>query len=318
MKRFWLLGVIFILLWGCREPDSLDVDVSAVPVDLRISRFDRQFYGADTTTLPVLKREYPYLFSSRIPDSVWQAKMQDTLLLKLKKQVDSVFPDNKRLEQELIPLFKHIKYYFPRFSEPRVITLYSDWDYTKRAFYQDSLAFLFLDNFLGTDNPVYKGIPQYIRQTQTPRHLAPAMAEAIAMSIVPPPHTHDFLSKMIYYGKGLYLQKIFLPHIPDSILLKYSSAKMKWAEDNEAQVWLYFLDNKLLYSTDHQLDARFLDWAPFSKFYTPADHQSAGMIGRYIGYRIVSEYMKRTHDDPQKMLRTGAATIFRQSKYKPE
>ncbi len=318
MNRWIWLWLLAVLTGGCSEEDDLDVDVSAIPVEVRIDRFDKVFYGADPATLPALKEKYPFLLDASVPDSVWQAKMRDTLLLKLKKQVDSVYPGNSRIEPVLTDLFKHIKYYFPRFTEPRVITLYSDWDYTKRAYYADSLAFLFIDNFLGSENPIYNGIPRYIRITETPAHMGPALAESVAAALVPYPRTHDLLNKMIYYGKILYLQKAFLPHTPDSVLLKYPAEKMQWAKDHEADVWLYFLDNKLLYSTDPKLDARFLDWAPFSKFYTAVDNKSAGMIGRYIGYRIVGEYMRREKPSLDELIRADAETVFRKSKYKPE
>lgn len=316
-RAVWI-GILLLGLAGCKPRNPLDVDVSNIPVRIRIDRFDQKFYGADTSRLPELKRQYPFLFDASVPDSVWKAKMQDTLLLKVKKQVDSVYPDNRFLEKELTGLFKHIKYYFPQFREPRVLTLYSDWDYTRRSYYLDTLDLLFIDNFLGAGNPIYNGMPLYIRQTETPAHLAPAVAESIAENLVPYPKTHTLLNKMIYYGKLLYLQKAFLPRVPDSVLLKYSAEKMKWARENEANVWLYFLDKKLLYSTDPKLDARFLDWAPFSKFYTAVDNQSAGMIGRYLGYRIVSEYMRRTGASLNELIRTDAETVFRQSKYKPD
>ena len=318
VKMRWALPLLAILLLQCRRHDPLDVDVSNIPVKVHIDRFDRKFYGASPAELPALKKAYPLLFAPGVPDSVWAAKMQDSLLLRLKQQVDSVYPDNRFIEQELTGVFKHVKYYFPGFRTPRTVTLFSDWDYTKRSLMADTLHFLFIDNFLGRDNPVYAGVPLYIAQTMTPRHLAVFTAASVAEQKVPYPQTHSLLNKMIYYGKILYLTRAFVPQVPDSILLGYSAPKMKWAKENEANVWLYFLDNKLLYSTDPKLDARFLDLSPFSKFYAGIDNQSPGMIGRYLGYRIVQAYMRRTRTPVQELPRKSAYEIFRQSKYKPE
>ncbi len=309
----WLVWMVL----SCSHERNLDVDVSQIPVDVQITRFDRMFYGQSPDSLPGLKRRFPFLFPKDVPDSLWRRKMQDSLLLDLKTQVDSVFPDNKLIARETENVFKHVKYYFPAFKTPEIITLYSDWDYTKRIFYSDTLVFLFLDNFLGKDNRVYNGIPMYIRQTMTPQHMAPALAEEIAKSLVPPPTTRDFLSKMIYYGKILYLKKAFAPEKPDSVIIGYSAGKWKWARENEANVWLYFLDNKILYDTDPQLDSRFLNWAPFSKFYTEVDNESAGMIGQYTGWQIVKKYMDKTGACLQEMIQTPAEEIFRKSKYKP-
>ncbi len=318
MKKLWILLLLPLLLLQCHRRNPLDVDVSKVPVKVRIDRFDRKFYGASPAQLPALKKAYPLLFSSDVPDSVWAAKMQDTLLLKLKHQVDSVYPDNRFITKQLTGVFKHVKYYYPRFRVPLTITLFSDWDYTKRSLLADTLHFLFIDNFLGRNNSVYAGVPRYIARTMTPRHLAVFTAASVAEQKVPYPQTHTLLNKMIYYGKILYLTRAFVPQVPDSILLGYSATKMKWAEENEANIWLYFLDNKLLYSTDPKLDTRFLDLSPFSKFYAGIDNQSPGMIGRYLGYRIVQAYMRRTHTPVQALARKPADEIFRQSKYKPE
>ncbi len=316
-KILWLLLVFSSLALTCRHEKNPEVDVSQIPVNVQIIRFDRMFYGAPPEKLARLKREFPQLFPQNIADSLWIQKMQDSLNLDLKTQVDSVYPDNAFIRKETENLFRHVKYYFPGFEPPRIITLYSDWDYTKRAYYTDTVAYLFLDNFLGSNNRIYNGIPLYIRQTMTPQHLAPALAEEIAVARTPFPKTRDFLSKMIYYGKILYLQKAFLPKVPDSILMGYSAKKWNWARENEHNVWLYFLDNKLLFDTHPQLNARFLDLAPFSKFYTEVDNESAGMIGRYIGWQIVREYMKHTNANIPEMLQTPAQEIFRKSKYKP-
>ncbi len=315
-KTGWILGMILIL-FSCEEERKLDVDVSHIPVEVKITRFDKLFYGQPADRLPGLKKRFPFLFPEDIPDSLWINKMQDSLLLDLKTQVDSVFPDNNLISRETENVLKHVKYYFPAFKEPEIITLYSDWDYTKRILYSDTLTFLFLDNFLGKDNRVYNGIPMYIRQTMTPQHMAPALAEEMAKTLVSPPKIRDFLSKMIYYGKILYLKKAFAPQKPDSVIIGYSSEKWKWAQENEANVWLYFLDNKILYDTDPQLDNRFLNWAPFSKFYTEADNESAGMIGQYMGWQMVKKYMNKTGASLEEMIKTPAEEIFRKSKYKP-
>ncbi|NPA43568.1 MAG: gliding motility lipoprotein GldB [Chlorobi bacterium] len=316
-KSVWIWVAVLLLPWACKKRNPLDVDVSAVPAGVEVIRFDTLFYGGDPARLPALKEEFPYLFSPGIPDSVWAAKMQDTLLLDLRKATDSVFPGPLGVEDRLADVFKHVKYYFPRWKEPRIITLYSDWDYMKKLYLADTLAFLFIDNFLGEDNPVYEGIPLYLRHTMSKEYIPVEFARKTAEHTVPLPRTKDFLSKMIYHGKLLYLQKAFMPRAHDSLLLGYTSAKWRWAVENEKNVWLYFLDQNLLFDTDKNLDMRFLNPSPFSKFYTEVDNESAGMIGRYMGYRIVQAYMDRTGADLQTLIKADPHDIFRESKYKP-
>ncbi len=318
MKHIWKILFFSLILFSCKEKNPLDIDVSKIDAEAKIIRFDTIFYGNNPENLPRIKKQFPYLFPSSIPDSLWRKKMTDSLFIDLKNEVNRIFPDSLGVENELINLFKHVKYYFPKRNEPVIITIYSDWDYLKKVYLSDSLAFLFLDNYLGKDNPVYDGIPIYIRQTMRKEYIPVDFAARFAEQIVPYPSTKDFLHKLIYHGKLLYLQKAFLPQTHDSLLLGYSAKKWKWAVDNEKYVWLYFLDQNLLFDTDKNLDKRFLDPAPFSKFYSEADRESAGMIGRYIGYQIVKTYAKRNKNvDLKQLIQLDAQTIFNRSKYKP-
>ncbi len=313
--RIFLMFLI-VLSGSCRN-NPLEVDVSDIEARIEVIRFDTLFYGRDTSDYREVKQRFPYLFSPGISDSLWQAKMQDSLLLDLKSEVDRIFPGRLGVEDELSGVFQHIKYYFPGWKEPKLLTLYSDWDYMKRILLVDTMAFVFLDNYLGKENPVYEGIPSYIRQTMTKAYIPVDFAEKFAEQVVPYPATKDFLSKIIYHGKILYLKKALMPQAHDSLILGYNTEKYRWARENEKNVWLYFLDNDLLFDTDKNLDKRFIDPAPFSKFYSEADNESAGRIGRYVGLRIVEKYMEKKKPELKDLLRTDAQTIFNQSKYKP-
>ncbi len=311
----------FILIWilsACTESHPLQVDVSAIPAQANIFRFDLDFYGQDPEKLPQIKQKYPYLFPKKTPDSIWKAKMQDSLLLDLKTQVDSVFKDFSPYQKSLENLFKHIKYYQPNFKEPHVITLYSDWNYLKKAIYADSLELLAIDNFLGAQNRLYKGIPKYIRQNMRPEQIPVAVANSYIETQVPPASTKNFLSKMIHAGKKLYLLDAYLPEIADSLKIGYSTKKIQWAKENEEGVWQYFIENELLYSNDTKLDRRFLNLAPYSKFYTENDMESPGRIGQYTGWQIVRSYMQKNKVSLQKLLHTPEEVIFKKSKYKPK
>jgi uncharacterized protein YjaZ len=72
-----------------------------------------------------------------------------------------------------------------------------------------------------------------------------------------------------------------------------------------------------LYSTDIKLDRRFLDDAPFSKFYLDIDNDSPGRVGQFVGYFIVKSFMKKNKVSLQEMIKMDNDDLFKKSKYKP-
>ncbi len=315
----FLLG-ISILLFACHpKKQNITPDVSNIPVKIKVSRFDKDFFGNKPEKFPEIRKKYAYIFPSDSPDSLWIKKMNDTLFLSVKKEVDRVFKDFTPYKNQFKELFQHVKYYFPTFREPEIVSIYSDWNYLNKVVYADSLMLVSLDNFLGKDNPVYKGgIPLYIRQNLIPQRLPVDVGMAIAEKIVPPPANKSFLYKMINEGKKMYVLQAFLPKTPDSLLLGYSAKKYQWAKENEENIWKYYITNKLLYETSPDLDRRFLNLAPYSKFYTEDDQSSPGCVGVYTGWQIVRSFMQNNDVSLQKMINTSEEEIFKKSKYKPK
>ena len=107
------------------------------------------------------------------------------------------------------------------------------------------------------------------------------------------------------------------PQIED--LLGYTPEELDWAFANEEQIWRYFIENELLYSTNAALDARFLDPAPFSKFRLALDNQSPGRLGRFLGWQILRAFVSKNETlTLQEVLDFPADEILKQSNYKPK
>ena len=123
---------------------------------------------------------------------------------------------------------------------------------------------------------------------------------------------------MIYFGKELYMKDLLIPQISDADKIGYTPEQIVWSQENEGYIWRYFVDEKLLYDSDPKLPGRFINPAPFSKFYLEIDNESPGQIGRWIGWQIVRSYMKNNDVSLQQLLQTDAKEIFDKSKYKPK
>ncbi len=316
MRKILFLFFISVGISSCKTAPKKDVDVSNITVKFKIDRFDVDFYLSSANDLPNLKLKYPLLFPHDI-DSIWIHKINNKEEQELFAETQKVFKDISAEKQELTSLFKHIKYYNPKFNTPNVITMLTNIDYNNRIIYADTLLLISLDVYLGKEHKFYNSYPNYIKQNNTKEHLIVDVANAIISKQVFVTTDRTFLGKMIYQGKKMYLLDAYLPNTSEEQKIGYSKPKMEWARVNEEPVWKYFIENKMLYSTDKKLNKRFLEIAPFSKFYKAEDNKSPGQIGIWLGWQIVRSYMQKNDVSLPELLRTDAETIFKNSNYKP-
>ena len=312
------LFCFFILVISCVGDDNREEEIAAIPVEMEVQRFDQRFAHATADSLPNLKNEFPFLFPRQYPDIMWVEKMQDTIQLELNEAVASEFPDLQKTETELARLFQHIKYYFPQRKIPKVITLTSDVDYRNQVVWADSLLLISLDTYLGMDHPLYVGVQDYIKKEMQKDQIAVDAAEAFVQTLVPRPSSRSFLAHMIYYGKILYLKDLLLPFKTNAQKMTYLPEEMEWAEANEDQIWRYFVERELLYSSDSELQTRFLFPAPFSKFFLELDAEAPPRLGQFMGWQMVRQFMEKTNSSIEEMIQADAEHIFKESKYKPQ
>jgi len=315
MKKLVLLTIILLAVVSCQNETKKEVDVSAIEANVIIDRFEQKFYTANAQTFPKLKNDYPYLFPTQ-NDSIWLNKIKnEEELFKLSQTVFQNFNEEKNQIREL---FKHIKYYHTSFKSPKIITLITNLDFENKVVYADSLLFVSLDMYLGKNSEVYHDFPMYLAQNYDKSQLVVDIAKSISDTYYILEKNRQFIDVMINEGKKMYVLDCYLPSIPDAQKMGYAVDKLEWAKANEAQLWKYFIENKLLYSTDADLYIRFIANAPFSKFYIDIDKQSPGSIGIWLGWQIVRSYMNNNNVTLQQLLQTNAEEIFKKSKYKPK
>ncbi|MEM6686738.1 MAG: gliding motility lipoprotein GldB [Bacteroidota bacterium] len=315
MKKLFYLCVLIVV--GCAKENSLEKEIAAIPLDVNVVRFDQVFLGAKPSDLPKLKETYPIFFPSTVPDSVWIYTMKDPLQKELKKEINTVFTDFAPVQRDIKSVLQHIEFYFPEYDPPKVFAVTSE-DYRKKVIFYQDMVLIALNIYLGSDHSFYEGIQKYISHNFTKEMIPVDIASEFAFSQVPKTRERTFLSKMIYFGKIQYIKSLLVPKASAAMLFGYTERQADWAAANEVPIWTYFIEKELLYSTDQKLDARFLNLAPFSKFYLELDSESPGGIGRYIGYTIVKAYMENNDVSLQNLLGTSSEEIFNNSKYKPK
>jgi gliding motility-associated lipoprotein GldB len=318
LLSFFLFGILFFIISACSSTNAVEEEIAKIPVDITLDRFDQKFFNASKEDFYQLKQDYPYLFPEQYPDSIWQKRQRDSLQVLLQGEISKVYPSLAPFEKQLKPLFQHIKYYFPRLKDPKVILLTNNVDYQNKTVYADSLVLISLDTFLGANNPLYEGIPQYIVRDMDIAYLGAHLSDEFAISVVPAPADRTLLAQMIYYGKRFYIKDILLPDTADEIKISYTEKEMNWVKENERFIWQYFIENELLYKTQSSYLLRFIEPAPFSKFYLEIDNESPGKIGQWLGWQIVRAFVSKNPDKtPEQILATPAQELFTKANYKP-
>ena len=296
---------------------SCDKKVSLKDNKIEVVRFEKLFYNSGSADLNQIKNKYPFFFPDSYPDSVWLNRLQDPIQLEIFNEITIQYDSVIFLETGLFKFFKSHIELVDKFITPQVITVNTDIDYRNKVILTDSLLLIGLDNYLGPNHKFYDGIPEYIKEDFTIPGIFSDVAEKYAYANIPRIEFYTFLDKIIYYGKVLYY-KDFTLDIEDRYKIGYSKVKMKWAKENEYFVWTYFIENNILFNPDNNLESRFINDSPFSRFYLEIDNESSEMIGKYIGWQIVKSYMKNNETSLKNMLNKSPIDIYNNSKYKPQ
>ncbi|CAM3888788.1 gliding motility lipoprotein GldB [Flavobacterium sinopsychrotolerans] len=317
MKIYPFLVVFCLFFLSCDKKNKTKNAVTAIPLELKVERFDKIFFETPPKDLEKVKSAFPFFFPAGNDNSIWLNKMQDPIWREVYTEVQKKYADFEPVKSELELLFKHIKYYFPNTKTPKVITIISEMDYTNKAIYADSLVIISLELYLGKNHKFYQ-FPNYIKQNFEQKQIMPDIVSSFSSRKIPPVTDKDLLSQMIYQGKQLYLKDLFLPNYSDAEKMGYTPEQITWCQENESYMWRYFIEKEMLYSDDQKLITRFINPAPFSKFYLEIDNESPGQVGAWIGWQMVRSYMENNEVPVPDLLKTDAKEIFLKSKYKPK
>jgi hypothetical protein len=231
------------------------VDVSNIPVDVKVERFDKDFDQLRTKPLTpqvtALQNKYGLFYQDFIERVIKLGSTADTNYYKnlrdvfagkaytdLKHDVDAAYPNTDKLNTELTDAFRHIKYYYPQKRLPKVYTYFSGFQ--TQTTIGDGYFGIGLDLFLGADSRFYPALvesfPRYISRRFTPDNIAPRVVEGMAREDMFPEDDQDksLLAKMVYNGKILYFMDKTLPDVADSTKIGYTAQQLKWCEDFKA------------------------------------------------------------------------------------
>jgi len=321
-----------ILFQGCTS-NPLDINVSKVEVPpVKISRLEQQVFQSPQKSAQELhdqlQQQYGTLYlgfqsviNTVYPDSsaIFNLEMfrHDTIMQAVYAATQKRFPDLTDLENDITNIHKHFKYYFPNRFLPKVVSYISGFNF--RQFPVDSTIGISLEMYLGSTSRFYQMIqfPHYQTLTMNPINIPTDYAQGWMMTIFPRKfEKKDLLSEMIYNGKILYLVDALLPTQTDSMKINYSAKQLKWCQQNEYNMWAFFIQKKLLYETNPAEIVKYTGDGPFTAAF---NKESPSRVGNYLGWMIVRSYMKHHPKTTleQLMAITNGQTLLNESHYKP-
>ena len=245
---------------------------------------------------------------------------EDPVMRDIYRIVDSVFGDMQPEAQQLAAALDKAKSLYPTVRYDKIYTFISGaFDYNMRVGCNSHELIISLDQYIlpYTAKYNYFNSPLYLIHQSDRKYLLTDCMAAIARQhiAIPSDREMSLLDYMVSEGKAIYFAQQTLPDAPDSILMRYTSEQMDWMLRNEEHVWAYFLQSKLLYETDYMRFHNFIDDAPK----TNAFPDSSPRTTEYIGWQIVSQYMKKTGISVQQLFEeTDAQKILSQSNYRPK
>ncbi|MFY7911975.1 MAG: gliding motility protein [Emticicia sp.] len=315
------LTIGLLLLVACQNSETVDTANISVKVD--IQRFDQTMMQLKT------KEQIKDFLSknTKFVNQFYQTSPDDTALINRlflihnNPDTQAFYEDTKEsfgnlndLKQELITAFKHIKFYYPDFKEPQIITTFTALDL--ELVVSDDMIVIPLETFLGPKARYRPQYPIYLLKRFDKPYIVPSILTILSKKYnAIDANDRTLLGDMVYYGKSYEFTRAMLPDVADSLVIAYADSNMTKTWNSQDLVWGYFLDNKLLYETNDRIKDKYLGDRPKVQ---EIGNDCPGRIGQWLGWRIVSRY--RTENPSISLIdlmkNSNARDIFEKSKYK--
>ena len=290
------LCIIIILLMtiiSCKQKS-----LSTKNCELELLRFEEDFFNIDSESFdslfPAIKDKYPTFFLDNNVDYKKDILLNDTLR-DIFDSVQSVFKGELFNQAQIKSGLCKYNSYYPNETLSFVTYIEGSFDYRYPVVYSDDKLYISLDLFLGSDHSFYYALPKYIKISHDKRYIPSISFLALAGKHIPISETNSFISTILYYAKAYYFTKSMLDGVEDHVLFKCSIEKMNWCEKNESTIWEYMIENDYLFSSDPELNERFVYLSPFSKFGLSIDQYSPGGVGVWIGLKIIESYVEHNN-----------------------
>ena len=337
---------LFALISSCSGGGN-HPDVSDIKVDVKMERFEQAFFALDSnqleTGLNQLNKKFPSFYPLFIHNILllegahtmgasgvelnsegeeivrsfmrWYRPVNDSIQQK--------YRDTEWIREDLEEAFRYVKYYFPTYPVPGVVTFLGTFDAPGMVITPNYLG-IGLQQFAGKQFSAYQAneiramYPEYISRRFDEEYITAACMKGVVEDIYrDSSQSTTLIEQMIEHGKQWWLLDKFLPNTPDSIKTGYTGQQTDWLNENEGNIWTAILKaTPDLYTSDLERIQNYLGESPVTQEIHPA---APGNLGQWVGWKIVQSFeQKNPKLTVPQILATPAKKLFQEAKYKPK
>ena len=215
----------------------------------------------------------------------------DSLVSILYNDVQREYADMNTEENLLSSLILRFGVLFPHLDKPQIYTHISGLN--KSIFTLGNRVSISLDCYMGVDYPIYNGLYHNFELYQHQRNrITPDVCEVLLRNNIDSSCNNTLLDWMLYEGRILYLMSVLLDDDSSETLMGYTLDQAEWCEDNEERVWAVLIEGSHLFTSNNLIISKLINPSPFISVIS---QDAPGRIGRWIGWRIYSEYVHRAN-----------------------
>jgi hypothetical protein len=329
--------LIALVFWSCNSKDN-GPDVSGIKVDMKLERFEKSFFAIDTNNivqgLTNTHGEFPDFYSDFMQNILGvSGSPADTTTLSVTRNIlrsyasfaedlERKFSNMSSLENELRHDFQFVKYYFPAYKIPVLVTYVGPLDAPGVAMTRNRIA-IGLQQYAGRDFPGYQDnevqqmYPAYISRRFDAEYIPANCMKAVIDDLFPDKSNgKPLIEQMIEKGKQWWLLDKLMPATADSLKTGYTQKQLKWCRENEGLIWSYFVTNANLESIEPDVIQNYVGESPTTQ---GMPQSSPGNIGQWVGWQIVKKFAGENSSlSPADIMNTPARKILTDAKYKPK
>ncbi len=311
--RCFVFCFVVLAAFGCAEP-RFDADITSVDYEARFIRLDREVFALDTDhPLPrynALTEEHRSIFGDYVEDIMRVGSVENpmtaSLLMRftsapewrgLQEHVESVFPDLKPFEAELGRALKRYAVLFGKNELPELAAYNSGFNVG--IYPSDDWLGVGLEWYAGSDHKYVKQLPpdlfpQYKRDKMQPEYLVPnALRGWVLYTFRDLADEENLLAEMVFAGKAAYITAALLELTDAQRVLNYTEAQKDWCRKNEYDIWKSLVERDLIFIDDPMEINKMMNDGPFTPGMPP---ESPGGVGKWVGYRMVKQYVDKNPD----------------------